>query len=357
MSYPSTKKQSSVAMVGAMFIAGIPVPRATAATFSPAPLFQEANTYNTTIAANGDAADVYFPVLSDSNTSTQKFPIALLLQGALVDKADYSNFARTVASYGFVVVVPNHIRTAIGPMGQPVTGFLPEQQQVNDVLAHMVMENSNPSSPVDGIVDTNKLGLLGHSFGGFVGLAAIQDICYPFVCSGSFNQPPEVMAGIFYGTNFRNPPEVGAFPPIDNKGIPTALIAGSRDGVAELTEAEETYKQIQDPSKALVTVGGANHYGITNEDNPIRDRSRPTLDQAVATETIARWSALFLRAHVLDDAGAFDYVYTTGDALDKNVNVISQTKSVPEPASVLALLAFGAFGAGSMLKRRLKKVS
>ncbi|HEY9599762.1 MAG TPA: PEP-CTERM sorting domain-containing protein, partial [Cyanophyceae cyanobacterium] len=32
-------------------------------------------------------------------------------------------------------------------------------------------------------------------------------------------------------------------------------------------------------------------------------------------------------------------------------------KSVPEPASVVGLFAIGVFGAGSMLKRKVKKVS
>ncbi|WP_446403746.1 alpha/beta hydrolase family protein [Coleofasciculus sp. C1-SOL-03] len=349
MLYPSTKTQSSVALVGACFITlgtGIP---AAAGTFNPAPLFEDIQTYSTTITTNGDAADVYFPALSEANGNTETFPIALMLEGALVDKSDYSNFASTVAQYGFVVVVPNHERTLVTPIGS-FTGFFPEQQQVNDVLTYMVEENSNSSSPIHGIVDTDTLGLLGHSFGGGVGLAVIQDICFPGICTGSFSQPPELMAGIFYGTNFRNPPEVGAFPPVDNGTIPTALIAGSRDGVAELFESEATYNQIQNPPKALITVDGANHYGITNEDNPIRDPNTPTIDQAIATETIARWSALFLRSHLLEDADAFNYVYNTGDALDENVTVISQTQPIPEFTSVWSLLAFSIGGTGMIGK-------
>lgn len=47
-----------------------------------------------------------------------------MLQGVLVDKADYSNYAETVASYGFVVVVPNNQRTATSPDGQTITALL-----------------------------------------------------------------------------------------------------------------------------------------------------------------------------------------------------------------------------------------
>jgi len=328
----STNKRSSLTLVGTLLIAlGLGEP--TSATFSAEPLFDTVNTYQTTIKTNGDPADIYFPIPSNPNTNTNQFPIALILQGALVDKADYSNFASTVASYGFVVVVPNHERTVTNPItGEPVTGFIAEQQQVNEVLSYIKEENANPDSPIAGIVNTNKLGLLGHSFGGFVGLAVIQNICAPNVCVDKFTQPPELMAGIFYGTNFKDPPETGSFPPINNQSIPTALIAGSQDTIADLVEITATYNQIQDPPKALVIVKGANHYGITNEDNPVRDPVRPLLDQDVATETIARWSALFLRSHLLNDTAAFDYLYNSGDDQDENVIVIHPIKPRPESA-------------------------
>lgn len=41
-------------------------------------------------------------------------------------------------------------------------------------------------------------------------------------------------------------------------------------------------------------------------------------------ETIARWSALFLRATVLGESAAADYVFSTGDALDPNVTITFQ---------------------------------
>ncbi|WP_190797708.1 hypothetical protein [Leptolyngbya sp. FACHB-541] len=81
---------------------------------------------------------------------------------------------------------------------------------------------------------------------------------------------------------------------------------------------------VQDTPKALTAVEGANHYSITNQDSD-RDPIRPTLDQTLATEAIGRWSGLFLRSHLLHNQDAFDYVYSTGDNLDPNVSVISQT--------------------------------
>jgi hypothetical protein len=340
----SIMQRASGAMVGAVIIvldAGIP---AIASSFSPEPLFDTVASFSTTIptAMGADAADVYFPVIS-ALSAADKLPIALLLQGSLVDKAEYANFASIVASYGFGVVVPNHERTLFDPgTGQAITGFFPEQQQVKATLTHLTAQNANPLSPVFGLLDPNKLVLLGHSFGGAVGLASLSGECVPILCIGQFERPDELVGGAFYGAPFFDPRVSQGIPPIDNDGLPVGMVAGSLDGVAPLPLVQATYANIQDPPKALITVLGANHYGITNTDNLVRERSRPTLDQAVATETIARWSALFLRATALGDRGAFDYVFETGDALDENVSAIGETKSVPEPSLLVGLLAFGA---------------
>ncbi len=56
-------------------------------------------------------------------------------------------------------------------------------------------------------------------------------------------------------------------------------------------------------------------------------------------ETLARWSGLFLRASILNDRDAFNYVYFTSDAADPNVTVISER--VPELTPTVALFGIG----------------
>lgn len=351
MSFKAIQTQSSIALVGATCLtlgSGLP-----AVALSPQPVFDQVDRFSTTIptATGVDEADIYYPV-SSPDASVDSLPVVLLLQGALVDKADYTNFASNVAQYGFAVIVPNRIRTAIDPAtGQSFTGLFPEQEQVDDVLDYITAANTDPAFPIANLLNPDKLGLVGHSLGGAVGLSAIQDICFPFLCADEFSRPEELMAGVFYGTTFRDPRLGGIVPPIENDGIPVALIAGDRDGVVgDFAAVEGTFEQIQDPPKVLVTVQGANHYGITNEDSP-RDPVRPTLAQEIATETIARWSGLFLRASLLDDADALDYIYSSGDALDENVSVTREAATVPEPTSFVGLLTFGVLTIAWRLRR------
>lgn len=324
---------------------------AIAANLDYAPLFKDVSNYRTTISANNDLADIYFPQPANLKTGNYSFPVALLLQGANVDKSSYSNFASIVASYGFVVVAPNHQKTR---PETGLTGLLAETSQINAVLEQIITENSNTTSPIAGVTNTQKLALLGHSLGSAVGLSAIGDLCIPNLCENSFNRPKELVAGAFFGGNLRDQTTQQAIP-INNLGIPIALLQGTLDGRALPFRAQATYDQIQNPPKALINILGANHYAITNTNNPlgpIPDSSIPTIDQDVAVETVARWSGLFLRASVLDDKAAFDYVYSTGDALDTNVSVISQAEPVPEPSSTLVVILSMCGGVVLRLKKR-----
>ncbi|MDZ4875610.1 MAG: hypothetical protein CLLPBCKN_005030 [Chroococcidiopsis cubana SAG 39.79] len=293
------------------------------ATATPTPLFERVASYSTTIAANQNPADIYYPQQPPKEQGRQRFPVALLLPGANVDKSSYSDFARIVASYGFVVVVPIQQRS-LPQFG--FTGLLPDTSQIDAVLNQIKTEKSN-STPIAKIVDLQKLTLLGHSAGGAVGLSAIGNLCIiPVTCEGSFKRPKELVGGAFFGTSLRDP-ATQEYIPIKNAGIPIALIQGDRDSIALPKRAQATYANIQSPPKALITVSGANHYGITNTNNPpgpIPDSNKPQIEQSQAVETVARWSALFLRAEVLGDRQAFDYVYKTGDARDRRVSVTSQ---------------------------------
>ncbi|HLO83549.1 MAG TPA: hypothetical protein VK203_00870 [Nostocaceae cyanobacterium] len=331
---------------GSSFVCLVSGEAALANGFSPSPLFPTVNSYNTIVTNNGDSADIYFP----TGVSQQKYPIALFLPGSRVETSQYSQYASIVASYGFTVVVPRRIRTlpAFG-----FTGLLPEASQINDVLAFMVSENSNPNSPIAGTLDTDNLVLLGHSFGGSVGLTAIDNSCIYPVCEGQFQLPPQLRAAAFFGTSINV--GTGQFIPIKNNNIPIALLHGNIDGSIPLQSAQQSYDLIQEAPKALITINGVNHYGITNVNNPAgarTDRNNPTLSQAESIETIARWSALFLQGYALNNQGALEYINNSGDALDENVTVISKTKPVPEASSIFGLFGTFIFTALGWVKRR-----
>ncbi len=283
------------------------------------PLFDSAEVFETSITASDDPADVYYPNPPDLDTHAYAFPIALMLQGAKVDKQHYAGFASMIARYGFVVVVPNH-----ESFSMTGSGLYMETKVVTQVYEHMQTEQTG-ASPIAGKLDLGLMALLGHSYGGVVGLQAIQNQCqFPF-CVGGFQRPAALQGGAFFGTNLR--PPIGGIPDVANDGLAIGFVQGDVDGKASMADAQETYTKVEQPPKALVTVVGTNHYGICDTNNPPgadADSNAPSLGQDVAVETTARWSAMFLRAHVVGDADAVAYVHDTGDGLDDNVTVISE---------------------------------
>lgn len=282
-----------------------------AATGTGAPLFGVITRYTTTLSTNGDPADFYFP----SDETAKPFPVALLLQGANVEKMNYAGFASTVASYGFVVIVPNHA----GLFG---LGLFAELNQIRSVLDFLDMTQAGEDTVLNDVADTSRLVLLGHSFGGAAALNSVQNSCtFPF-CSGIQARPTELLGAAVYGSNLANPVSGDTIPPIANAGIPVAIIQGDLDGVADPSEASNTFEQLQDSPKAMITVLGANHFGINDVNNPegtVTDPNVPVLAQQIAVETIGRWAALFLRAFALGDADARQYILTDEPMIDANV--------------------------------------
>lgn len=92
--------------------------------YLPAPLFSEVEQIETVIPSSGDVVDIFVPDGSSSYSPTKSLPVALFLQGANVDKSNYEEYAKVVASYGFVVVVPNNLKTlTLPPFKSEITGY------------------------------------------------------------------------------------------------------------------------------------------------------------------------------------------------------------------------------------------
>lgn len=295
----------------AVLALGTLVSAPSAASADPAPVVAH---YSSQVV--NDGADVYYPADAQG-----ELPVALLMQGAQVHRMHYAEYARTVASYGFIVVVPNHKRLVFFDHD-----YYPSQKMPAEAIGWMDDENVDPASPLAGKIDTDTLVLLGHSFGGAAALNVAGETCgIPFCTTLGYTLPDEVKAASLFGTNNISP-LFGTSASIDNQ-IPVQLVQGTVDGVALPADAETTYASLENGPKQIVRVAGANHYGITNTQNPEGadpDASAQPISQAASIATTARWAALFLKAQ-LGDSAAADYVYSTGDASDPAVTVTGET--------------------------------
>ena len=269
-----------------------------------------------TVTVGEDAVDIYLP------NAGVKTPLAaaVYLQGAKCDKRFYSEYAKLVSSYGFVVAVANHSSL----LGKNFT----EQKVFNRVWDYLKSQNHNPASPLYKRMNTARVALIGHSYGGVACLGSLQGTCSPPTCIGFSNEAPkELGAVVLYGTNTKSPMS-GKFQEVATRGIPVLYINGDRDGKAIPADTQTTFREkTSGGPKVFATVRGANHYSITDMNNPPggdSDPSSPTLPQKQAHISIARVSGIFMLAHIYNDAAAHNYIYTGEGRTDTAVSIETQ---------------------------------
>jgi hypothetical protein len=249
--------------------------------------------------ADGTAADVYAPVIPRflRRKFEDAFPVGVLLQGALVDKAFYSIYARTIAASGYVLVVPNRERV----FGLAPPALLTDVHAVTDALDAMIVEDSDPGSPFHRVTDTATSFVIGHSFGGAVAIDAAAGFCdAPFFCDparGEFVRPAGLRAAVIYGASQVDcdpdpPVSVADCTPLSRNtdGVAVALVQGTSDGIASPLKADATLPELE-PPHALVQIPRATHFAlcdVAQPPPPVRLEPNPSeLDQEAAIALVA----------------------------------------------------------------------
>jgi hypothetical protein len=244
------------------------------------------------------------------------------LQGGLVDKSLYSGFANALAGAGYVVVVPNHF-AVLGPPGTPPQLFS-SQSVVTDVLASITLADGDPASPLYQIVDTNNLGVSGHSFGGAAALYTVEGSCNPPFCFGFFARPPQLKAAAVYGVNTVNP--AGILLDVNTSAAPVALLQGSVDGRAAPAKAAQTFGLMETP-KGLITFDGLNHWGIADVQNPAGNTPDPgvqTRSQSWGIAKTAKYAQTVFDAYLKGDSSALQKLSTQQSETGVDIQFVEQ---------------------------------
>ena len=216
------------------------------------------------------------------------WPLVMFSHGSCGYPAQSTFLTTVLASRGFVVAAPPHPGNTLfefptcGTAQAQVASFRERPADVQFTLDAMLAATADPASPFSGAVDPDRVGMMGHSFGGLTTfLAATTDPRYKVAV-----------------------PLAPATPGHPVLTIPSLIGLGAIDSVVSDPAARDAFAAAARP-KMLFEVGDAGHYAFSDLCFPASDCNPPvTRTQAEAHALVLRYVVPFLEVYLAGHADA-----------------------------------------------------
>jgi predicted dienelactone hydrolase len=189
--------------------------------------------------------------------SGERFPIVLFSHGSSGVRMQSTFLTVFLASHGYVVAAPDHLGNTLSDAvvaGGPSTeaqfeslGLRPDD--MGFVLAHL--QALPVQDPLGAIVDGERVGAAGHSFGALTTLRMLAQGRPIDVAVAQAPPGPEV---VWFG---------GLPVAPEDFDLPVMIQAGEVDATTPLTDAEEIYARLESP-RSLLNVLGGGHFTFSD---------------------------------------------------------------------------------------------
>ena len=240
-----------------------------------------------TTAGAGPIDPTYNAVLDAAlDNSGGPYPLLMFSHGSCGIPTQSTFLLPQLASYGFIVAAPPHPGNTLlefpdcGTIQAEAMSAQERPQDIEFVLNALLAASTDQLSPFFGAIDANRLGMSGHSFGGFTTYltTAIE---------------PRFKVAIPMA------PFVGPAAPLT---IPSLTMLGQIDSVVDDNAIRTVYASGTAP-KYLVEIKDAGHFAFSDRCFPLPDCNPPTtLTQDEAHDAVRRWVLPFLKVHLAGDA-------------------------------------------------------
>lgn len=222
------------------------------------------------------------------------YPLIIFSHGYGSYAAQSTFLTEHLASYGFIVLAVNHNGSTRGDTDSQTGLTLGWYLRPRDVLSQIAWAeatNADPQSPFHNLFDLARIGVSGHSYGGYTALAAAgaqldfraldaycaQTTRFDLACLAQDAEPilaPILPKDAERGTlRLPSDPRIAAVlamapfnaPIMGMNGlasvtVPTFVMVGSSDGVTPLErDAAPIYAQVGATQKAFLSLEGADH--------------------------------------------------------------------------------------------------
>jgi dienelactone hydrolase len=207
------------------------------------------------------------------------YPVLLFSHGSCGYPLQSTFLLPLIASRGYVVIAPPHPGNTIfefpncGTPQVQVRSAAERPQDVIFALDQMLAASADTNSPFAGALDPTRIGMSGHSFGGFTTF---------FVT----NQDSRIKVAI----------PMAPATPVTNASfhVPSLMMLGAIDSVINLGTARQAYAN-SDAPKYHVEIQHAGHYAFSNLCFPSADCMPPaTLEQDEAHLQVLRYVIPFV---------------------------------------------------------------
>ncbi|MAU08528.1 MAG: hypothetical protein CL607_01805 [Anaerolineaceae bacterium] len=96
------------------------------------------------------------------------YPLVILSHGFSLGRTGYAWLAEHLASYGFVVAAPQHYELVDETLSDFWRASITRPQEIHVVLDYV--EAQSASGDFTGLIDTERIAVVGHSYGGYTAL-------------------------------------------------------------------------------------------------------------------------------------------------------------------------------------------
>lgn len=194
------------------------------------------------------------------------FPVVVYSHGSGGQSYIASFFTEMLASHGFVVIAPNHVgntatEVLLGAGDEPETVAYNRPADTAFVITEMLARSADEESPFFEFMDPERIGMVGHSFGGFTAYAAAGGLP---ATSGDVTAVPiddriDAIVAMAPVTSIL-PPNV-----LEAITIPSMVITGTDDQTTPIDpESTQAFDRVNSGHAYRVDMEAAGHQSFTD---------------------------------------------------------------------------------------------
>jgi MYXO-CTERM domain-containing protein len=264
------------------------------------------HTFTTWSAGTVTLAGAAIPVMAYYPTDGGgPFPVVAVVHGASRNMTYMAEMARTFASRGFVALTPS----------MPCTVFscnhAANAMQVRALLEWGVAQSADSTTPIAGLVDGSRRGVVGHSWGGLAVFLAAEG-------------HPEIQAVVTLDPNDDTGIAAAAAPMVTQ---PQAHVMAQVMGTCNATNWKDTVFPNTPSPHMRVMVTGAGHCDVEDP----TDALCPTLCTAGAGSTVTpyfrRYAVAFMGCMLQADTSMAPWIGGTQLSADMSANIVQDVST------------------------------